>query len=129
MISELSFRLHHNLKTVSSLQHFRLTLFRPIYFSSLPFFTFFSLSHLPVYVYRSDIRQRGRTLFLYSNIYPTRCNVTQFILSGKCSTCFGWYLHLSSGAHKTPTVCVCSLYSFYEPVFFLMMTDVKSRNM
>ena len=29
----------------------------------------------------------------YSNIHPTRCNVTQFILSGNCSTCFGWYLH------------------------------------
>jgi hypothetical protein len=27
----------------------------------------------------------------YSNIYLTRCNVTQFILSGNCSTCFGWY--------------------------------------
>ena len=35
---------------------------------------------------------------IYSNIYPTRCNVTQFILSGNCSKCFGWYLHPSSGA-------------------------------
>jgi hypothetical protein len=26
----------------------------------------------------------------YSNIYPTRCNVTQFIVPGNCSTCFGW---------------------------------------
>ena len=34
-------------------------------------------------------------------IYPTRCNVTQFIISGNCSTCFGWYLHPSSGAHTT----------------------------
>jgi len=30
----------------------------------------------------------------YSNIYPTRCNVTQIILSGNCSTCFAWY-HIS----------------------------------
>ena len=37
----------------------------------------------------------------YSSIFPTRCNVTQFILSGNCSTCFGWYLHPSSGA-QTP---------------------------
>ena len=37
----------------------------------------------------------------YSNIYPTRCNFTQFILSGNCSTCFGWYLHPSSGAQTT----------------------------
>jgi hypothetical protein len=29
----------------------------------------------------------------YSNIYPKRCNFTQFILSGNCSTCFEWYLH------------------------------------
>jgi len=42
----------------------------------------------------------GRSIFVfvimikcrdkYTNIYPTRCNVTQFILSGNCSTCFGW---------------------------------------
>jgi hypothetical protein len=38
---------------------------------------------------------------VYSNIYPTRCNVTQFILSGKCSTSFGWYLHPSSEAQTT----------------------------
>jgi len=37
----------------------------------------------------------------YSNICPTRCNVTQFILSRKCSTCFGWYHHPSSGAQTT----------------------------
>jgi hypothetical protein len=35
----------------------------------------------------------------YFNIYPTRCNVTYFILSGNCCTCFGWYHHPSSGAH------------------------------
>ena len=38
---------------------------------------------------------------VYSNIYPTRCNVTQFILSGNCSTCFGWCLHPSSRVHTT----------------------------
>jgi len=37
----------------------------------------------------------------YSDIYPTRCNVTQFILFGKCSTCFGWYHYPSSGAQTT----------------------------
>jgi hypothetical protein len=30
--------------------------------------------------------------------YPTRCNVTQFILYGNCSTYFWWYPHLPSGA-------------------------------
>jgi len=32
------------------------------------------------------------------NKYPTRCNYTQFILSVNYTTCFGWFLHLSSGA-------------------------------
>jgi hypothetical protein len=37
----------------------------------------------------------------YSNIYRTRCNVTQFILSGNCSTHFKWYLHPSSRVKTT----------------------------
>ena len=37
----------------------------------------------------------------YSNIYQTRCNVTQFILSGNCSTRFGCNLHPSSGTQIT----------------------------
>jgi len=37
----------------------------------------------------------------YYNIYPTRCNVAQFILSENCSTCFGWYIHPSLRAHKS----------------------------
>jgi hypothetical protein len=37
----------------------------------------------------------------YSNIYPKRCNVTQFILSGNCSTCFGWYHNPSAGVQIT----------------------------
>jgi len=32
-----------------------------------------------------------------SNKYPTRSNITQFILSGNCSTCFGWCHHPTSG--------------------------------
>jgi len=35
-----------------------------------------------------------------------RLLLLQFILSGNCSTCFGWYLHPSSGAHTT--VCTAS---------------------
>jgi len=37
----------------------------------------------------------------YSNIYPTRCNITHFILSGNCSTCFRWYHHPSSREQTT----------------------------
>jgi hypothetical protein len=40
-------------------------------------------------------------LLRYSNICPTRCNVTQFILSGNCSTCFGWYHHQSTETQTT----------------------------
>jgi len=38
---------------------------------------------------------------MYVNKYPTRCNYTQLILSANCSTCFGWFLHPSSGAQIT----------------------------
>jgi hypothetical protein len=44
---------------------------------------------------------QNRQVFLSDPVYPTRCNVTQFILSGNCSTCFGWYLHPSSGAQTS----------------------------
>jgi len=38
---------------------------------------------------------------LYGNNCPTRYNYIQIILSVNRSTCFGWYLHPSSGAHVT----------------------------
>jgi len=39
-------------------------------------------------------------------MYQTRYKITQFILSGNCSTCLGWYHHPSSGAQTTvPTAC------------------------
>jgi hypothetical protein len=37
----------------------------------------------------------------YILIYQTRRNVAQFISSGNCSTCFGWYHGQSSGAQTT----------------------------
>jgi hypothetical protein len=46
-------------------------------------------------------KKKMKITYYYSNIYPTRCNVTQFILYGNCSTCFGWYHHPSSGAQTT----------------------------
>jgi len=49
----------------------------------------------------------------YSNIYPTRCYVTQFILSANCSTCFEWYLHPSSGAKTTVSTAIWSLSHHY----------------
>jgi hypothetical protein len=51
-------------------------------------------------------RANGKETFkfviaFHSNIYPTRCNVTQFILPRNCSTYFGWYHHPSPGAQTT----------------------------
>jgi len=43
----------------------------------------------------------SKSILKWSDIHSTRCNITQFILSGNCSTCFGWYLHPSSGAQTT----------------------------
>jgi len=52
----------------------------------------------------------------YSNIYPTRWNVTQIILSGNCSTYFGWYHHPSSGAQTiVSTASVTLIYKI--PLF------------
>ena len=53
--------------------------------------------------------RRNKFLLFYSKIYPTRCDVTQFILSGNSSTCFAWYHHPSSGAQTTVSTasCIC----------------------
>jgi hypothetical protein len=48
-------------------------------------------------VYQSDFNKETD----YSNIYPARCSITQFILSGNSSTCFGWYDHPSAGMQTT----------------------------
>ena len=64
-----------------------------------------------MYFIHSVLTNMFRPVFWpYSNIYPTRCNVTQFILSGNYSTCFGRYLHPSSGAQTTVSTAsgVCS---------------------
>ena len=59
---------------------------------------------LPCYkgwTYRTRVRYAKKPGDILIYIYPTRCNVTQFILSGNWSTCFGWYHHSSSGAQTT----------------------------
>jgi hypothetical protein len=51
-----------------------------------------------------EIRKLGNDVITdqkYSNIYPTNCNVTQFIFIWNCSTCFRWYHHPSSGVQTT----------------------------
>ena len=43
------------------------------------------------------------TLILYSHklrpLLPNKVQRYSLLISGNCSTCFGWYLHPSSGAH------------------------------
>jgi len=57
-----------------------------------------ALTPIPKYLqHQPVIKDRQST----ANVYPTRCNVTQFILSGSCSTCFGWHQHPPSGAQTT----------------------------
>jgi len=57
----------------------------------------------------------GNFLQTYSNIYPTRCNVTQFVVPGNYSTCFGWYHHPSSGA-QTNVSTAYATHSTLKPV-------------
>ena len=75
----------------------------------------------------------------YSNIYPTRCNFTQFILSGNCSTCFGWYFHPSSGTHTTAFTApdinplkpelnpICYLLALLEAYNFLHVSRIRVK--
>ena len=46
----------------------------------------------------------------------TRCNYTQFILSVNCSTCFGWFLHPSSGAQITGATASGTIQPLLLPV-------------
>ena len=43
---------------------------------------------------------------VYSNIYPTRCNVTQFTLSGNSSICYGRY-HYPKHVEQFPDKINC----------------------
>jgi hypothetical protein len=61
------------------------------------------LNFMPEYHHIRDYSNYNPEGTFYSNIYSTRCNVTQFILSENCSTCFGWYYHPSSKVQTTVT--------------------------
>ena len=53
---------------------------------------------------------------VYVNECQTRWNCTQFILSVNCSTCFGWFLHPSSGAQITVPTASGASQSLLLPV-------------
>ena len=69
------------------------------------------------------------------NKCPRRCNYTQFILSVNCSTCFGWFLHPSSGAQITVSTAPGTSQPLLLPVAtveelrLLMMGGETTRNM
>ena len=70
-------------------------------------------------------RAAQNIIFKHSNIYPTRCNVTQFILSGNCSTCFGWYHQPSSGAQTTVSTASGMCYTIMDRVKFTTKVHIK----
>ena len=57
-------------------------------------------------------------------IYPTRCKITQFTLSGSCSKCFGWYRHLSSGAQTTLSTASSVCHTVMDRVKFTDKVDI-----
>jgi len=61
-------------------------------------------------------------------VYPTRCNVTQFILSGNCSTCFGWYLHPSSGAQTAVSTVSGICHTVMDRVKLLIQCTRRYKN-
>ena len=52
----------------------------------------------------------------YVSKCPTRCNYTKFILSVNYSTCFGWFLHPSSGAQITVSTASGTSQPLWLPV-------------
>jgi hypothetical protein len=67
------------------------------------------------------------TLYVHP-VYPTRCNVTQFILSGNCSTCLGWYLQPSSGAHTTVSTASGISHTVMDNVKLLITCIWRCKN-
>ena len=61
----------------------------------------------------------------YVSQSPTRCNCIQFILSVNFSTCFGWFLHPSSGAQIT----VFTLSGTSQPLLLLTVGIVEELNL
>jgi len=72
----------------------------------------------------STHHQERKQLYLQYLVFVTplllpAANATQFILSGNCSTCFGWYLHPSSGAQ---TNCIYSIWYLSHRYCYLPLT-------
>ena len=74
------------------------------------------------------MQRRDTRVHPYSNMYPTRCNVTQFI-SGNCSTCFGWYLHPSPGAHTTESTASGTCQTVLDRIKLLIKRTWGYKNM
>jgi len=65
---------------------------------------------------------------LYAHpVYPTRCNITQFILSGNCSTCFAWYHHPSLGAQATVSTASSICHTAMNRITFTDKVYIKIR--
>jgi hypothetical protein len=54
-----------------------------------------------MYFFSYFLCSRARASWIYVNNCPTRCSYMQWFISVNCCTCFGRYLHPSSGAHIT----------------------------
>jgi hypothetical protein len=76
------------------------------------------------------------TMVNYSNICPTSCNVTQFILSGTCSTSFEWYYNTSSRAQQlylqhlvfvTPLLLSAAIVEELELVWVCFFSDFDTQ--
>ena len=65
-----------------------------------------------------------RSSWINVNNCPTRCDYIQFYyISANSSTCFGWYLHLSSGAHVN---CNYSIRHWSNLICYLPLTWSRS---
>jgi hypothetical protein len=69
-------------------------------------------------------------LILYSNIYIQQdATLLNLFISGKCSTCFGWYHHPSSGAHTIVTTAFGIRHTVMDTVKLLLKCIERCKNM
>jgi len=86
-----------------------------MYSSHFPYISIILACKLTNYVI-ATVNKQLKEILLYKS--QPDAHVTEFILSDKCSTCFGCYYHPSSGAQTTVTTASGNRYTVTDRVKF-----------
>jgi hypothetical protein len=66
------------------------------FWTEFDFITFSRRAHIHGFNVYGSLHRKNIPIYIQQD-----ATLTQFILSGNCCTCFGWYLHPSSAVHTT----------------------------